>query len=506
LLIGDIKEAEALLQAAVKERPGDPATLRVAASTSLLNGRLDEVEKYLDAITAPAATADDLAWVRRTRVTLSLRRGRLSDIEAAERLVDQIRDDMPASVQDQKLKAAILALRSSRRADSIKILKKLDDARELDPAEQFQLARLYLEERMEKEFEDKVLTILLDRKSGPPSVQQLAFYINFLISRSRLDQAQRWLTELKTIEPGGITALEAEANLLNARHPDRTGPEFAQLREQLNNYGRDHPDQIGAVALLHNRFGFWSEAEKAYKAFIDKDRTKPERELALAAFQASRRDQNQTAQAIELLTHAWTTCPPEQVAIAALSVYDSPSATLAQRKQVEAWLSEARRRRPELVILSTRLAAIWIRQGRFDEAEVLYRQLLDSQPENNEALNNLAWLLALRDQSKTEEALKLIDRAIDLSGRSPSLLDTRAVVLIRAGNPHKAAEDLKVARSLNGRNANIPLHLAWASYAEGKHGLALEAYDQAVKLGWRAERSDPLERAFIDKLRQEIGR
>jgi tetratricopeptide (TPR) repeat protein len=507
-MIGDTKEGQSLLQAAVKEQPNDPATLRVAASVSLLSGRLDEVEKYLGAITAPAAaaTADDLAWARRTRVTLSLRGGRLSDIEAAERLVDQNPDEKPASVEDLKLKAAVMALRPNRRVEAIRILKKLDDARELDPTEQFQLARHYLDERMEKEFEDKVLKILLDRKSGPPNAQHLAFYINYLIKSERLDQAQRWLTELKTIEPRGLTALEAEANLVSVRHPEGTGPEFTQLREQLNHYGQEHPDQIGAVALLHNRLGFWSEAEKGYKRFIDQDRTKPERELVLASFQATRRDQNQTAQAIELLSHAWTTCPPEQVAIAALSVYDAPSITLAQQKQVEAWLVEASRRRPDLVVLSTRLAAIWIRQGRFDEAEVLYRQILDSHPESSEALNNLAWLLALRDQSKTEEALGLIDRAIGLSGRSPSLLDTRAVVLIRSGRLAEAANDLRDARSLDARNANVPLHLAWASQAEGKMAQALKAYDEAIKLGWKAERSDPLERAFIDKLRQEIKR
>jgi tetratricopeptide (TPR) repeat protein len=507
-MIGDNKEGQALLQAALKEKPNDPATLRVAASTSLLSGRLDEVEKYLDALTAPdaAATADDLAWVRRTRISLRLRSGRPSDIETAERLIDQNLPEKSASVEDLKLKAGVLALRSNRRAESIAILKKLNDTRQLDPTEQFQLARLYLDERREKEFEDEVLKVLLDRKSGPPNAQHLAFYINYLISRKRLDQAQRWLADLKTIEPRGLTALEAEANLVSARHPERSGPEFTQLREQFNHHGQQHPEQIGAVALLHNRFGFFNEAEKAFKAFIDQDRTKPERELALANFQATRRDQNRTAQAVELLSHAWTTCPPEQVALVALSLYDAPSVTLAQQKQVEAWLDEASRKRPDLAVLATKLAALWIRQGRFDEAEGLYRQILDSHPDHSEALNNLAWLLALRDQSKTGEALGLIDRAIGLDGRSPSLLDTRAVVLIRSGKPAEAADVLLDARSLDARNFSVPLHLAWATQAQGKIAQAIKAYDEAIKLGWKAERSDPLERGFIEKLRQEINR
>ena len=69
--------------------------------------------------------------------------------------------------------------------------------------------------------------------------------------------------------------------------------------------------------------------------------------------------------------------------------------------------------------LSASLGAIWIRQGRFDDAEALYCRILGSGPDNVDALNGLAWLLAMRDQGKTQEALELIDRAIDGGGRAP---------------------------------------------------------------------------------------
>jgi tetratricopeptide (TPR) repeat protein len=314
------------------------------------------------------------------------------------------------------------------------------------------------------------------------------------------------MDDLEKVEPRGLTTLEVQANLISARNPQKTGAELPQLRDLLVAHGREHADEIGAVAILLNRFGCFKEAEAAYKVYIEQDRSKPERELALATFQATRRDRNGAAEAVAILSHAWTTCPPEQVAIAGLAVYDAPSVTPAQRKQVEAWLMEASQKRPDLLLLSTRLAAIWIRQGRFDEAEGMYRRLLASHPENTESLNNLAWLLALRDQTKAQEALGLINRAIDLSGKSPSLLDTRAVVLIRSGNVAQAAMELKDARSVDQRNPNLPLHLAWANQAEQKYAQAIEAFDQAVKLGWKAEQSDPLERAFIDKLRREIGR
>jgi tetratricopeptide (TPR) repeat protein len=262
------------------------------------------------------------------------------------------------------------------------------------------------------------------------------------------------------------------------------------------------------VAVLLNRHGFFKEAEEAYKAYVERDRKQPERELALATFLAVRRDENRTADAIAILTRAWKTCPPEQVAMAALSIFDAAQSTPTQKKQVEVWLTEASQKRPELVLLSNKLAAVWIRQGRYDEAEAVYRRIVKSNPENAEGLNNLAWLLALRDQNNTQEALGFINRAIDYQGRVPSLIDTRAVVYIRSAgkeNIDEAIKELEEAQRLDERNPNLPLHLAWARHAEGRNDKAKQAFNEALRLGWNPERSDPLERDFIDKLRQALG-
>jgi len=55
--------------------------------------------------------------------------------------------------------------------------------------------------------------------------------------------------------------------------------------------------------------------------------------------------------------------------------------------------------------------------------------------------NNLAFLLALEGDSH-EEALKLIQAAIDEAGPHPALLDTRGVVHLTGGNADLAIKDL----------------------------------------------------------------
>ena len=114
------------------------------------------------------------------------------------------------------------------------------------------------------------------------------------------------------------------------------------------------------------------------------------------------------------------------------------------------------------------------------------------------------WAFATR--SKTKEALELIDRAIDLQGPVSTLVDTRAVVCIRDGQVDRAVRNLKRAQKVDPRNRSLALHLAWAYHAQGKSDEARQAFQEAEKLGWKPEKSDPLERPFIDSLRQGLSR
>jgi tetratricopeptide (TPR) repeat protein len=185
-------------------------------------------------------------------------------------------------------------------------------------------------------------------------------------------------------------------------------------------------------------------------------------------------------------------------------VYDAPSADDDQKRQVEAWVFEAIRKQPNAVGLKARLGAIWIWRSRYDEAAEWYRRMLAENPDNPDALNNLAWLLALRDQGNVQEALGLIDHAIDVMGAIPSLVDTRAVVLIRAGQLDQAILDLNRARSAEPRNPNFALHLAWAYQGKGKSDEARKAFQLAKEMGWTVAKSDPLERILTERWGREL--
>ena len=76
------------------------------------------------------------------------------------------------------------------------------------------------------------------------------------------------------------------------------------------------------------------------------------------------------------------------------------------------------------------------------EAENFYREVLEKNPGHAVALNNLAVLLTLQGK-KLDEALSLINKAIEITGPLGSMLDTRACVYIAQGNAEKAVSDMK---------------------------------------------------------------
>jgi len=495
LLIGDAKQAGVLIERAMGDegRSADPAVLRLAVTAALSQNRHEQAREFLDKLDQVAnLSSADRFWRNRTRAALLLSTGSRTDADEALRLIDENLRNDPESVEDLGLRATILARRPNRSGQAVTILERLAAGNRLRDNERFLLAQLYLVQRDEKEYQDEMLKLLNQKVRNP---QHLAQFVNYWIGRNLLDSADRWLAELKKAEPQGTRALELEARLLDLR---KRKPELLALLEVR---GREVPDQIGNVADLLDRYGFAKEAEEAYKAFVARDPRQPERGLVLAQFLARK---DRVVEAMAILKKAWSTCRPDQVATVALLLYDAPSAGDGEKRQIEIWVLEAARKRPDSIRLACKLGVLRIRQGRFDEAEGLFRRLLASDPNDAEALNNLAWLLALRDESKAKEALTLINRAVDVQGPLSSLIDTRAVVLIRAGQLDQALKELGDARARDPRNPSLSLHLAWVLQKKGNSQEAKTALLKADECGLKNHGLDPLEGAIVLKLRHDL--
>jgi cellulose synthase operon protein C len=86
------------------------------------------------------------------------------------------------------------------------------------------------------------------------------------------------------------------------------------------------------------------------------------------------------------------------------------------------------------------LALISQSTGRFEQAASLYNRLLQIDPNNSVAINNLAWIMC-EHQQKYQEALELAQRGLEESPDYIDLVDTRGMAYFRLGDLEKARRD-----------------------------------------------------------------
>jgi Tfp pilus assembly protein PilF len=146
------------------------------------------------------------------------------------------------------------------------------------------------------------------------------------------------------------------------------------------------------------------------------------------------------------------------------------------------------------------MAELRSRQTRYADTEVFYRESLKKNGGDVVAMNNLAVLLALQG-IKLDEALKLMNQAIEIAGQVAAMLDSRASVYIARHDPDNALKDIRAALA----DAETPVrlfHLAQVYQLAGQEKEARDTMDKALKKGLTREMLQPLELPAFEKLRQ----
>jgi uncharacterized protein (TIGR03790 family) len=126
------------------------------------------------------------------------------------------------------------------------------------------------------------------------------------------------------------------------------------------------------------------------------------------------------------------------------------------------------------------LATLYEADSEWDAAIERYRTILAGGPNNVLALNNLAYVLAVR-KNKAAEALPLARHAYELAKGVPTVADTLAWVEHLAGDDAAAEPLLVGAASRLPDNAEIRLHAAFVLAANGKMAQASSELAAALK-------------------------
>ena len=132
------------------------------------------------------------------------------------------------------------------------------------------------------------------------------------------------------------------------------------------------------------------------------------------------------------------------------------------------WLEE----HPTDPLIRNDLASMYLRLEREDDATREYEALLDLQPDNVIALNNLGWLLRNDDG---EQAIAYVEKASELAPDNAAVKDTYAMILLEAGDAEQALRLNERALDLVPGNPDLMLN-------RSKILLGLERSDEAITI------------------------
>jgi tetratricopeptide (TPR) repeat protein len=499
--LGQLEQAEKHYNKALAARPGTPALWRSVAAFYLGLGQVAKAEPHLRKLIDPSSQAEagDVAWARRNLAVAVASRGDYRQFRQALALLDRNRQPQQKDrVEDLHARAMVLATRPSQHRQAIGVLEEIAQRQPLAAVDLFLLLQLY-EGLGEWRKADRCMERLLS--ADGENRLYLAHCIRGKLRRQETDLVVAWVERLERLHPGTWEAVEGKARLLQARGK---GAEAVSLVEQFLAPGRNEPPAgaTGLAAALLDELGQVDAAERLYRAEASRTGS-PEGVLRLIAFLGR---QKHWQEALEQCEQAWKRCPAEAVASLSVALVRQSRAATRDVKRVEGWLQAALEKAPGSAALLLALANLRDLQGRYDESETLYRRVHDRHPNNVLAMNNLAFLLALRGgKGKLGEARRLIDAAIEIFGPEAQLLDTRAVIHLEAGQSEQALKDLREAIAQN-PSASYHFHRALAQRQGKSLKAAREAVQTARARGLTADSLHPLERPAYRRLLAELER
>jgi tetratricopeptide (TPR) repeat protein len=447
-----LEEAIACLTETIERHPQDASTRRRLA-TLLANRSFDEDWEKVASLLSPNAqsnTPEDL----RLQVILLSQKNDLASLQKAQVLLERIVELPGVRTDEDYFQLASLYLRSSRFLEAT-------PGREIEAAQATEAAGRLLK---------------LVASGASPKPENIYTYANYLIGQKRFFDAVEESQKLETIAPDAfptfllkarITKLEGNAqgalNIIQAWIADKR-----QLESSSNN-----PTKLA---------GFLVQAGQALQIL---DANEQSQKLLLEAYKLDKRaginyirsilltdDTATRNNAVRFLMDQLKSEGSNESAIL-LSLLvrkgdtDEQLMTQAQAQLVSYSVEQQEDRK-----LLQSLADLWVWRGNESQAIETFRRIVQDRPNDAVALNNLAMLLADAPNG-SQEAMQCIDRAIALIGPNPSLLDSKAYVLIRSNKPNEAIAILKTLRTKND-SPSVRFHLYQAYVQSNAVELAKE--------------------------------
>ncbi len=349
--------------------------------------------------------------------------------------------------------------------------------------------------------EARRLYTLLTRRPDPAAMDLYRFG-DLLLRADQTTEVERLADQLDRMTKGSPIALD-----LRLRLAQQTGQE--EKAAQLVKEWTDKAVESGAVLQASawetagrtlSQLGFHEQAldwlQQSYKENPDNFRA-----YVVGLARARKFDR-----ALEICQSHYKeseTQKPEAVALMADVIIISGN-TNEVPADIEAIFSETLKRFDSQPAVVESIATLRLAQHNYADAVTLYERAESLAPKNVRVLNNLA--MALSEISGREsEALPRIQKAIDLYGRSPELLDTQGLALLRNDRITEAVKVLREA-TVGSDDPRYRFHLLMALMRTGDKIETLAQWAQLDVKKLKESVLTPAERRDLETMQNEFAR
>jgi tetratricopeptide (TPR) repeat protein len=480
---GRLAEAIAALEQGCAAYPEDVSlkgTLMNALLARNATGDRPRAEALLGELESQLPDAPE---VLRVRAYLLLQSGDAAARSAAQELLERVVQRRPTDV-DAHLARIAVALDNGDRASA---RERAIAALGANPRD----ARLLLARaRVERTLRDPRAAWELARQAlveDPANLAAFPMLVGAALDTGAGDvlaQTETLLRERSASRPELTPAQIGLAVVLRAR--GETEAAIAGLEEYRQRGHGQELDVLLTLSDLHRRGGDREVGHQRLQEAVAVAPDDPAVFQALLRWAAADRDFDQ----VTALVARYRGEHPDDVDVTlAGSMALAASERRADRESARGWLEQLVARAPRVTGAQITLGLLAHQAGDAARAERAFRDALAAEPDNADALNNLAWLLAetrAAEPAALAEALDLANQAVGLDPENVHYLDTRGEVLTRLpGRAAAARADLEKCARLTPENSG-----ARAKAALRVAGLCAQLNEPQNTLRFAAEAAD----------------
>jgi putative PEP-CTERM system TPR-repeat lipoprotein len=518
-----------MLRDAVAEDPSN-SELKFQLATALINaGRSDELNDVLDSIDVSGSVMDefrrDLLGVLSAANTGGLDEGLI----AAQNLVAA----WPNNPDATNLLGSIQFARDDLAGARDSFSKTLT----LQPGNLSAIQSLASLDEREGDFESAKSRLMIILELNPGSISAMAGMARLAALEENLADARMWLQRIRSADAGATQAraslarvLMAEGNHVEAervldetlRIDDRMAENHFLLgvaRSSQGNYGGaviafdkaldlapNNSKYRNSLAIAQRDLGNLDEAEQTLMvdgsidleylpsavnaAVLKVDRGDLEGAMQIARSLQERHPDSAIPWALEAEAHARAGRPAEAAEAYdhALSINVTRGFALRahrlrmelgradQSEPLEMWLINSPRDTEIRMVLAESLQA----SKRLDESREEYETVLNQDPDNGVALNNLAWVYYM---VKDERAAATARKAFEVMPDNAAVADTLGWVLVESGEVAEGLQILRQAVDLSNGRAEVKYHYAVGLARSGDTDQARDILQEVVSGG-----------------------